>query len=326
MKYDRFYFFCPDIAHFPAGGINVIYRFVDILNLNNIQAFVIHKQRKFRNDFALVGTSAVQFRYLEDTIHHQPTDVIFIPEGEVEVMLKLKDMNCKKVVFNQNQAYTLGAFQQLKSEKKYSTYQDFNINDVLVVSDTIKNYLSLLMGNLNIYKVQPYVNLDIFKSIQLKDKKFQIALMPRKNYQNFLEVKEIFNRGKGITLDNRVEINNLIEPQVASVMKESMIFLSLGYPEGFGLPPLEAMASGSIVIGYHGVAGKEYMKDGVNSFVFENGDIYDFSTKLYEVYKDLESGNFDKYQSMADEAVKTAEKYSRQNTEEQLLKFVNELV
>ena len=40
-------------------------------------------------------------------------------------------------------------------------------------------------------------------------------------------------------------------------MGESLIFLSFGHPEGFGLPVAEAIASGCAVIGYSGLGGDE---------------------------------------------------------------------
>ncbi|HEV8377690.1 MAG TPA: glycosyltransferase, partial [Tepidisphaeraceae bacterium] len=54
------------------------------------------------------------------------------------------------------------------------------------------------------------------------------------------------------------EINNLPEAQAAQILRESAIFMSFGHPEGFGLPPAEAMACATIVIGYDGRGGAEY--------------------------------------------------------------------
>ena len=48
------------------------------------------------------------------------------------------------------------------------------------------------------------------------------------------------------------------EAAVADILRESQVFLSFGHPEGFGLPPAEALACGCLVIGYHGGGGREY--------------------------------------------------------------------
>ena len=41
------------------------------------------------------------------------------------------------------------------------------------------------------------------------------------------------------------------------LMKKSLIFLSFGHPEGFGLPVAEALACGCAVVGYSGLGGRE---------------------------------------------------------------------
>ena len=43
-------------------------------------------------------------------------------------------------------------------------------------------------------------------------------------------------------------------------MQESLLFLSFGFPEGFGLPVAEAFACGCAVIGYDGLGGRELFK------------------------------------------------------------------
>jgi glycosyltransferase involved in cell wall biosynthesis len=39
------------------------------------------------------------------------------------------------------------------------------------------------------------------------------------------------------------------------------IFLGTGFPEGFALPPLEAMAAGCVPVGFGGLGGFEYMRN-----------------------------------------------------------------
>jgi glycosyltransferase involved in cell wall biosynthesis len=65
-------------------------------------------------------------------------------------------------------------------------------------------------------------------------------------------------------------------------MKESLIFLSFGEPEGFSLPPAEAMSCGCIVIGYHGMGGREYFKPEF-CFPVEMGDLLTFAGTVEEV-------------------------------------------
>jgi glycosyltransferase involved in cell wall biosynthesis len=62
-------------------------------------------------------------------------------------------------------------------------------------------------------------------------------------------------RGVGWDL---VPISGRSETEVGEIMRECAIFLSFSERDGFGLPPAEAMASGSYVIGYDGGGGREF--------------------------------------------------------------------
>lgn len=59
-------------------------------------------------------------------------------------------------------------------------------------------------------------------------------------------------------------------------MRESAVFLSFGYPEGFGLPAAEAMRSGCVVVGYHGDGGREFLTHD-HGFPIEAGDLLGFA-------------------------------------------------
>jgi glycosyltransferase involved in cell wall biosynthesis len=82
--------------------------------------------------------------------------------------------------------------------------------------------------------------------------------MPRKNLEDAKQVLYILRYRKKLTGWTIREINNLPESQAAQILRESAIFMSFGHPEGFGLPPAEAMACQTIVIGYNGNGGAEY--------------------------------------------------------------------
>ena len=45
---------------------------------------------------------------------------------------------------------------------------------------------------------------------------------------------------------------------VANALQKALLFLSCGHPEGFGLPLAEAIACGCLVVGYHGLAGRDF--------------------------------------------------------------------
>ena len=61
---------------------------------------------------------------------------------------------------------------------------------------------------------------------------------------------------------NIVSVKNLPLSRVAEIRNKSLVFLSFGNPEGFGLPVAVAMASACYVIGYSGLGGRELFRLG----------------------------------------------------------------
>jgi hypothetical protein len=66
-------------------------------------------------------------------------------------------------------------------------------------------------------------------------------------------------------------------------MRDSLVFLSIGYPEGFSLPPAEAMSSDCFVVGYHGNGG-DFHEDYCRPVA--NGDILGYVQAVESVIDD----------------------------------------
>ena len=62
-------------------------------------------------------------------------------------------------------------------------------------------------------------------------------------------------------------------PALLSKLGAVRYFLTLSAAEGFGLVPLEAMAMGTMVVGYDGFGGRHYMRTGENCDVAPYPDI-----------------------------------------------------
>lgn len=88
-----------------------------------------------------------------------------------------------------------------------------------------------------------------------------IAWMPRKNRKMAELTRRILkerNRlGKNVQW---LEIDGCTQVGVAERLRRANVFFSAGYPEGFGLCGLEAMACGARVAGFAGFGGWDYMR------------------------------------------------------------------
>jgi glycosyltransferase involved in cell wall biosynthesis len=121
-----------------------------------------------------------------------------------------------------------------------------------------------------------------------------------------------------------LKLDELPIDRVAASLAESAIFLSLSYLEGLGLPPLEAMASGCVVVGYHGYGGLEYATQ-ENGFWCEEQDPIACIEKLKEVLPMIHRGD-DKIKQVVEAGFRTAAKYTPQRQEQELIQFMNRVM
>jgi glycosyltransferase involved in cell wall biosynthesis len=97
------------------------------------------------------------------------------------------------------------------------------------------------------------------------------------------------------------EIQKMNESQVSEVLKKASGFLALSENEWFGLPALEAMAAGCLVVSPKTIGGGEYLKDGKNCFV---ESLENLGQRMAEVLGD--EAQFD---LIRQEAIKTSYEY-----------------
>ncbi len=104
------------------------------------------------------------------------------------------------------------------------------------------------------------------KSLAGTAKRVRIGWMPRKNKALALQTRQILEARLAVKgsapaeWPEWVEINGRSPAEVAALLASCQIFLATGFPEGCPLPPLEAMACGCLVVGFHGLGGLDYLR------------------------------------------------------------------
>jgi glycosyltransferase involved in cell wall biosynthesis len=121
-----------------------------------------------------------------------------------------------------------------------------------------------------------------------------------------------------------VEINDLSESATAEALRTSSIFLSFSEQEGFGLPPAEAMASGCYVVGYTGLAGREYFDAAICTPV-EEGNVLAFAMAVEQAMGRYEADPRAFRQIGLSAAARINARYSRQALREDLTSFYQSL-
>ena len=109
------------------------------------------------------------------------------------------------------------------------------------------------------------------------------------------------------------------EREIADIFGRSTIVLSLPFLELFGLVPLEAMASGAIVVGFHGHGALEYAT-AENGFWFPSDHIEETADALAHVIRGLQARD-PAILKMRETGRATAARYSKDAAREALRAF-----
>jgi hypothetical protein len=241
---NRIVYLVPDHAE-ASGGIRSIYRHVELLVAAGRDAAVWHLDPDFRFDW--FDSPAPILRGVE--LDLDETDLLVVPEVMVTAGPDPAP-GCRKVIYNQNHFYT---FDNVAS-RDYPGWGE-PVPPVWVPSVASVDVLRRLHGDLSIEHVPYAIDLDLFHPRELASPK--IVWMPRKRPRESALLEAMLRadpRFEGVALQ---PVEGLSERETAVELGTATVFVALGHEEGFGLPVLEALASGSPVVGYPAGGGAE---------------------------------------------------------------------
>jgi hypothetical protein len=267
------YFVCPDDNH-PYGGIRVTYRFVDTLNAAGIRAAVVHRSARFRctwfdNDTRVIGARKVIF---------EKGDLLVLPEWYRSSIPRFAP-GVPNLVFNQNTYETFTNVSRNANSNEPVVSAD--TIGIVVVSDDNLKYANLCFPRISVERIKLGIDTNIFHEA-LEGKTKSIAFMPRKRLKELNQILHILQLRDSLEGWTPCPIQGLSETETARVLASSAVFLALNEREGFGLPPLEAMASGCAVVGFSGGVGREYMLEDC-TIPISDGDVTAFVLALESI-------------------------------------------
>ena len=278
-------FLCPPVSVIN-GGIKHIFRMAEALLAQGRDAVVFEQNGQrpawFVSSAPIVGQG----------IFSPSSDHIYVlPEDQPHILSDFKKLPQRKVIYSQNHFYSALGIGEAAS------YADYGVTDILCSSRTIYDHCRLRHPSLPAYVVPCVVDSAQFHPAP--EKRDAIAFMPRKRAIEAAYIRDMFRYSCPQYRDwEWIEIANVGEDEVAKRMGTARVFLSLSRLEGFGLTPLEAMASGCVVAGFTGIGGREYATHKNGFWAGED----DFATcitaleKAAELSK-LSDGALDKYRT-----------------------------
>jgi glycosyltransferase involved in cell wall biosynthesis len=262
------WFICPDYNP-PSGGIRKLYRCVDILNNAGLSAAILHARPGFRCSWFENTTRVVSAA--EVTLG--PRDILVVPEIYGQAICDLP-RNIRKVIFNQNAYNTLKLLTNgSQTSTPYTDNPDLAL--VLVVSQDNAEVIKHIFPGTRVRRLHLGIDPLLYHPPH-GPKQRRIAYMPRKRPGDAASVLALLKLRGALDGWDVVAIEGRSEVETAHLLQTAKLFLSFSPQEGFGLPPLEALACGCLVVGYHGFGGREYFHPPFATAV-EDGDIAGFA-------------------------------------------------
>ena len=247
----------PDVKR-PVGGAKQMHRLAECIESANREAFIIQGDADFHPSWFSSSVKTVAYEsWKQRSDLHPERDIVILPETFLSSLSSYMP-GFPTVIFNQNVSYSFGVTQITQNPLRVlSTYSSDSISHVLCVSQhdlaVLRDGFALDQSRISL--VVNAIETGMFRPA--KRKKRQIAFMPRKNSLDASVVCALLSRQEWFKGWRFVPIQNATLQEVSQIFSESLIFLSFGHPEGFGLPVAEAFASGCCVIGYSGLGGRE---------------------------------------------------------------------
>ena len=246
----------------------MIYRHIDHLNAAGIQASVLHSQPGFRCTWFENATPVDYMNSSTITLN----DLIVIPEvyGRNPEIIS---QGIPYAIFNQNCHFTfLGWGWPSNEHEPSNTYDSENLIGVVTVSQHNREYLAWAFPDVPVERIF----YGVATGADPDPKEDLIAFMPRKNADQAEQVLNILDSRGALNEFQVIPIDGIPHDRVGEILQRARVFLSFGYPEGFGLPLLEALSAGCITVGYDGYGGGEALTS-KTGFPVPYGDILKFA-------------------------------------------------
>ncbi len=241
----RVFYFCYS-HNVPRGGQKHTYRHVDVLNRSGVNASIFHPGPAFRLDWFQNSTPVMDEGEFLRTIDPD-LDIVVLPEDLGRTILNFPG---RKVIFNKN---VFTGFQALGLDAGQSApYLSADVLGAMVVSEHNRRHLQLAYPALLVEKVDVEINTELFRFRPLQSKSPLIACSTKVPEMTLSLFQMIAARGQaGLNESQRFSwlfLEGMSEQEVAAVLNEALVCVTFSVAEGLGRVPLEALASGCLLV------------------------------------------------------------------------------
>ncbi len=267
----------PDFTR-PSAGVRTQYRHVDILRSAGLDAEVLHHRPGFRAGWFENDTPIANLAEREIG----PEDLLVVAELDLDLVVHNVERGepVRHVVLDQSGYLAWTNAPEEVARHYLSPHAPLAI---LATSVHVAEIAAFAHPGLEIRHVRLGIDLTTFRPAEGTPRPARrITYMPRRGGEDVeLALRLLAERG---TLDGWevCTLDGVPAHEVAHAMQQTQIFLSVSHREGFGMPPLEAMACGAYVVGYDALGGREFLRPDLSSPV-ETGNVFALAQELAAV-------------------------------------------
>jgi hypothetical protein len=303
----RIIFLLPYVKHEITGGIKTTYRHAELLAELGFDAAVYQPD-------GLPSWFETRAK-LVTRITPSADDILVFPESLNGPLMDMMLLPARKILFCQAHYYTL--FNAAAPDR----YHELGFERIACQSKVAKGFLERVLRLSDIAVLPCFIDTGLFYP---RPKLMQIAAIPKKLPREAAATQKIFNlKYPGLASTGWEIIENRSERETAEIFGRCAVVLSLPFLESFGLVPLEAMASGAIVVGFTGYGGREYATS-ENGFWFAPDHLEETADALARAITGLQA-NDPEIVKMREAGFATATRYDKEQTAAALKAFYGPL-
>lgn len=257
------YFFVIDTKGTPNGSTQYIYEMAKELIDINYNVTMLHQEKEFTGVAEWLGEeySSIPHACIEnENIKVSTSDFLIIPEIFSNVMNQTKELPCKRIILCQNVNF-ISEFIPLGV-----SWSNYNITDVITTSAIQANDIKALFPGMKIHVIQPAIP-KYFRNDNAPKKMMVSVIAKDQSIVNKI-VKQFHWKFPDYRWVTFTDLRNMPRQLFADTLRESAITIWVDDETYFGYAPIEAIKSGSIVIGKIPQIIPEWMyneeKDGLN--------------------------------------------------------------
>ena len=255
-------------AYLPNGGTYMAYHLGCIL----------------QRDFGIPAVAVQMGSETRDNgVHAYAVDMPMLSREAMEREVAADDILIVNPSFSPHQfGWRLPGF-KISYVQDFKTFQllDRRLDHYVAVSDFVAAFLRTVYG-LETAVIPPFVDLDLVASMDAPEwaarPPHRVATyrkgMPEVWDLSYRRLRELVaGRAPHIVFAEPLAAGHVPQPKLLAHLGAARYFVTLSAAEGFGLVPLEAMALGTVVVGYDAFGGRHYLRSGENSLVAPYPDI-----------------------------------------------------